>query len=156
MVLHSQVVDFPGVWHDRRDLMNAWLCLSGFTLLFAPVGFPGAVVSIVGSMLHVCRCCKPRRKFAGKIISKAIFVLALIAAAMDAVIGLASCIFSVFMLGSNCRDKDGLLVDQAVCEAQKGLSVTLLVMDAILLVHVVISLAAFVGMRECYLEIQRY
>lgn len=135
--------------------MNVWLFASGLALLLAPIGFPGVFMSIIGSLMHVFRCCKPQRKFAGKFASQTISILALIAAVMDAAIALSTCILSVLLLGSSCRDKQGHLIDKAVCSAQKGMCIIVLVMDGVLLVHMLISLAAFVTMRDCYLDIER-
>lgn len=149
--------DFPVMWRDRSCLMNTWLCLSILTLIFCPLfGFPGALMGFIGSTLHVCRCCRPKQKFAGKKTTKAIYIIALIATALDLAIGVVLTVLGVLYLALGCTGSDGQTLDEALCSWRRLTAIILLGMAILLLVHFVTSFVAFVSMRDCHLDLIRY
>ncbi|GMH45665.1 hypothetical protein BSKO_13622 [Bryopsis sp. KO-2023] len=154
--IYEEVEDFPVMWRDRSCLMNSWLCTSILALVFCPLGFPGALLGFLGSCLYICRCCRPKQKFAGKKSTKAIFIVALLATVFDLAVGVVLTVLGVLYLALGCRDSAGEELTKELCSWRKLVAVLLLGSVVVLFLHFVISFVAFVSMRDCHLDLIRF
>lgn len=152
----DEVMDFPVMWRDRACLMNCWLCTSLLTLVFSPFAMPGALLGFMGAALHVCRCCRPGSKFAGKRTSKIIFIIALFATAFDLAMGVVLTVLASLYLALGCVDSEGGELDETLCDWRKMFAIIILLMVAVTFLHFVTSFLAFVSMRDCHLDIHRF
>lgn len=156
MFMCMQVVDFPAMWRDRNCLMNCWLCTSILALIFSPLAFPGPLLGFFGAVLYVCRCCRPSSKFAGKKTSKLIFVVALFSIVLDLAMGVVLAILGILYLAIGCAETEGGgELDKSLCSWRKMFALIVLIMAAVLALHFVVSFVAFVGMRDCHLDLIR-
>lgn len=143
------------MWRDRNCLMNCWLCASLLTLIFSPLAFPGPLIGLFGSIMYVCRCCRPSSRFAGKRTSKVIFVVALFTLILDLAMGVVITLIGFLYLAMGCRNDQGEELDKSLCSWRKMLGVILLAGMAVLFLHFVVTFVAFVSMRDCHLELIR-